>query len=169
MSKRRKPSYIASSWLAAEFILLPGRTREKQVDLQIKTADEFAAHDQESLWRVRRAARETAAFRRVLQLFVERGGPIPVEEIVAGLPDVGPEATRQALLALDPDDLIRIQNGKVDVAYPFTASSTAFVVRLYGGRGRIASSAVDALGIAPMRRLSIQVRTRFRHCAVPRK
>jgi hypothetical protein len=83
MSKRRKPSYIASSWLAAEFILLPGRTRGKQVDLQIKTADEFAAHDQESLWRVRRAARETAAFRRVLQLFVERGGPIPVEEIVA--------------------------------------------------------------------------------------
>src|SRR2546428_12003620 len=98
MSKRRKPSYIASSWLAAEFILLPGRTRGKQVDLHIKTADEFAAHDQESLWRVRLAARETAAVRRVLQLFVERGGAIPVDEFVAGLPDVGPEATRSALV-----------------------------------------------------------------------
>src|SRR2546428_14174499 len=98
MSKRRKPSYIASSWLAAEFILLPGRTRVKQVDLQIKTADEFAAHDQESLWRVRRAARETAAFRRVLQRFVGRGRPIPVEEIVTGLPHHGPDATSHALL-----------------------------------------------------------------------
>jgi len=88
------------------------------VDLQIKTADAFAAHDLEGLWRVRRAARETAAFRRVLQLFVERGGPIPVEEIVGGLPDVGPEATRQALVALDADDLIRIQSGKVDVPTP---------------------------------------------------
>ena len=137
------------------------------MDLQIKTADEFAAHDQESLWRVRRAARETAAFRRVLQLFVERGGPIPVEEIVAGLPDVGPEATRQALVALDTDDLIRIQNGKVDVAYPFTASSTPFVVRLYGGRERFACCAVDALGIAPMTGLSIEIRSRCHHCAEP--
>src|SRR5439155_1859975 len=101
MSKRRKPSYIASSGLAAEFILLPGRTRGKPVDLEIKTADEFAAHDLQSLWKVRRAARESAAFRRVLQLFVERGGPIPVEEIVGGMLDVEPEATRRALVALD--------------------------------------------------------------------
>ena len=75
------------------------------MDLQIKTADEFAAHDLESLSRVRRAARETAAFRRVLQLFVERGGPIPIEEIVGDLPDFGSEATRQALVALDADFL----------------------------------------------------------------
>jgi Alkylmercury lyase len=137
------------------------------VDLEIKTADEFAAHDLQSLWKVRRAARESAAFRRVLQLFVERGGPIPVEEIVGGLQDVGPEATRRALVALDTDDLIRIQNDTVDVAYPFTASSTPFVVRLHDGRERFACCAVDALGIAPMTGLSIEIRSRCHHCAEP--
>jgi hypothetical protein len=135
--------------------------------LQIKTADEFAALDLASLWKVRRAARESAAFRRVLQLFVEHGGPIPVEEIVAGLPDGTATAARQALVALDSDDLIRIQDGQVDVAYPLTASSTPFVVRLRDGRERFACCAVDALGIAPMIGQSIEIRSRCHHCAAP--
>jgi hypothetical protein len=135
--------------------------------LPIKTADEFAARNLESLWTVRRAARETAAFQRVLQLFLEGGGPIPIEEIVAGLQDSVAVATRQALAALDADDLIRIQSGRVDVAYPFTASSTPFVVRLRDGRERFACCAVDALGIAPMIGQPIEIRSRCHHCATP--
>ncbi len=134
--------------------------------LQIKTAEEFAALDLEGRWTARRVARETAVFRRVLQLFVERGGPIAVEEIVAGLRGDG-ASTWQALGALDDDDLIRIQDGKVDVAYPFTAASTPFVVRLPDGRQRFACCAVDALGIAPMIGQPIEIRSRCHHCATP--
>jgi hypothetical protein len=46
--------------------------------------------------------------------------------------------------------LIRIRDGHVDLAYPFSASPTAFVVRLPDGRERYACCATDALGIAPM-------------------
>ena len=55
--------------------------------LEIKTADEFAALDLEGRWKTRRAARETAVSRRILQIFVDRGGPIRVEELVATFPD----------------------------------------------------------------------------------
>jgi len=56
--------------------------------LLIKTADELGAGDLEERWRTRRAARESAVSRRVLQLFVDRGGLLPVEDVVASFPDV---------------------------------------------------------------------------------
>jgi hypothetical protein len=135
--------------------------------LQIKNTDELGARDPEDRWRARRAARETAVSRRVLRLFVDHGGPISVEEIVAGFPDAPTAATRQALVKLDDDDLIRIRDGRVDMAYPFSASPTPFVVRLQGGRERFACCAVDALGIAPMIGQSIEIRSRCHHCAEP--
>ena len=123
--------------------------------LEIRTAEEFAAHDFQSLWLARRAARERPEFRRVLQLFVERGGPVPIGEM------------SQALVALDDEDLIRIRDGKVDVAYPFTASPTSFVVRLPDGQDRFACCAVDALGIAPMIGQPVEIRSRCHHCGAP--
>lgn len=135
--------------------------------LPIKTADELGAADLEERWRGRRAGRETAVSRHVLRLFVARGGPIPVEEIVAGFPDVPPESTRQALVKLDDDDLIRIQAGQVDMAYPFAALPTPWAVRLPGGQERFACCAVDALGIAPMIGQSIEIRSRCHHCGEP--
>jgi Alkylmercury lyase len=134
------------------------------VTLQIKTADELTALDLEGRWQARRSARETAAFRRVLERFVERGGPIAIEELVTSLRGVEPAAARRALVALDEDDLIRIQGSHVDVAYPFTASPTPFVVRWPDGRERFACCAVDALGIAPMIGRSIEIRSRCHHC-----
>ncbi len=122
---------------------------------EIRTAEEFAAHDFQSLWLARRAARERPEFRRVLRLFVERGGPVPVDEI------------SPALVALDDEDLIRIQGGKIDVAYPFTASPTPFVVRLPDGQDRFACCAVDALGIAPMIGQPVEIRSRCHHCGAP--
>jgi hypothetical protein len=135
--------------------------------LEIKTADELGAGDLEARWKARRAGRETAVSRRVLQLFVDRGGPIPLEEIVASFPDASPESTRQALVKLDEDDLIRIQAGLVDMAYPFSASPTPWAVRLPGDRERFACCAVDALGIAPMIGQSIEIRSRCHHCGEP--
>ena len=122
---------------------------------EIRTAEEFAARDLQSLWLARRAARERPEFRRILQLFVERGGPVPIDEI------------SQALVALDDEDLIRIRDGKVDVAYPFTASPTSFVVRLPDGQDRFACCVVDAFGIALMIGQPVEIGSRCHHCGAP--
>src|SRR5881296_2406508 len=132
--------------------------------LEIKTADELIALDVEGRGRTRRAGRETLASRRILRMFLDRGGPIPVDEIVAAFQD---EAIHQALAALDNDDLIRIRDGQIDIAYPFSASPTPFVVRLPGGEERYACCAMDALGIAPMVGQRIELRSRCHHCGTP--
>jgi hypothetical protein len=132
---------------------------------EIKTAEEFAARDPQSRWLARRTARETAEFRSVLRLFVDQGGPVPLEAIaLGGLRDT---RVRQLLTALDDEDLIRIQGDHVDVAYPFTASPTPFIVRLRNGLERFACCAVDALGIAPMIGDAIEIRSHCHHCREP--
>jgi hypothetical protein len=137
------------------------------VRLVIKTADELIALDVEGRGKARRAARETPASTRVLRAFLDRGGPVPVDEIVSGLPHAPAEALREALIRLDDDDLIRIRDGHVDIAYPFSASPTAFVVRLPDGRERNACCATDALGIAPMVGQPVEIRSRCHHCGTP--
>ena len=132
--------------------------------LEIKTADELIALDVEGRGRTRRAGRETLASRRILRMFLDRGGPIPVDEIVAAFQD---EAIHQALAALDHDDLLRLRDGQIDVAYPFTASPTPFVIRLPGGAERFACCATDALGIAPMIGQAVQILSRCHHCQEP--
>ncbi len=134
--------------------------------LDIKTADEFAALDLEGRWKTRRAVRETDASRLILRIFLDRGGPIPVEEIIETVRDRPTEVTRRALISLDDDDLIRIRDGQVDIAYPFSASPTPFVVRLPGGGERYACCAVDALGIAPMGGQRVEIRSRCHHCGM---
>src|SRR5256886_2437324 len=109
--------------------------------LEIKTADELIALDVEGRGRTRRAGRETFASRRILRMFLDRGGPIPVDEIVAAFQD---DPIHQTLAALDNDDLIRIRDGQIDIAYPFSALPTPFVVRLAGAQGREAPSATGA-------------------------
>lgn len=135
--------------------------------LVIKTADELIALDVEGRGQARRAARETPIATRVLRLFLDRGGPVPVDQILVGLPRGPAEALREALIRLDDDDLIRIRDGRVDVAYPFSASPTAFVVRLPDGRERYACCAIDALGIAPMVGQPVEIRSRCHHCGAP--
>jgi hypothetical protein len=114
------------------------------------TADELIALDVEGRGKARRTARETPTAIRVLRSFLDRGGPLPVDEIVAGLERGPAEAVREALAKLDDDDLVRVRDGHVDIAYPFAASPTAFVVRFQDGSERYACCAIDALGIAPM-------------------
>ena len=136
-------------------------------NLVILTADELIALDVEGRGPARRAAREAPLPRRILRAFLDRGGPVPIEEFVADLPRGSAEAVHDALTQLDDDDLIRIRDGRVDFAYPFSVSPTAFVVRLADGRERYACCATDALGIAPMIGQRIEIRSRCHHCATP--
>jgi hypothetical protein len=133
--------------------------------LHILTADELTMLDLDDRWRTRRVARETQMSRQILRLFLDRGGPIPVQDIVSAAND-SPEATDQTLSALDNDDLIRIHEGRIDIAYPFSASPTPFIVRLPGGRERYACCAMDALGIAPMVGQRVEIRSRCHHCHI---
>jgi hypothetical protein len=55
----------------------------------------------------------------------------------------------------------------VDVAYPFSAFPTPFVVRLADGQERYACCAIDALGIAPMLAQRVRIRSRCHHCGEP--
>jgi hypothetical protein len=135
--------------------------------LVILTADELIALDVEGRGKARRAARETPAATRVLRAFLDRGGPILVDELVAGLPRDRADSLLAALIRLDDDDLIRIRDGHIDVAYPFSASPTPFVVRLSNGRERYACCATDALGFAPMIDQSVEIRSSCHHCGTP--
>lgn len=132
-------------------------------DLVILTASELKALNPLERQATRRAAREEPLVRRIFQAFLERGGPIPVEDLVR-TPSGSGETAHAALVALDDEDLIRVRAGQVDLAYPFSALPTPFQVRV-GRRGvRYACCAMDALGMAPMTGESIEIRSRCHHC-----
>jgi len=126
--------------------------------LEIKTAEELVDSALEARWNARRAHPHMDVLRRILRLFAERGGRIPLADI----PGAG-----DALAALDADDLIRIQAGQIDLAYPFSAAPTPFALRLRGERQRFAVCAIDALGIAPMLGEPVDVASECHHCRAP--
>ena len=112
----------------------------------------------------RRAARETRILQAILRAFVERPDPIVVEDFLRAFPERSPDDTRAALTRLDEDDLIRIRDGRVDLAYPFSTTPTPFVVNLSGRGDRYVCCALDALGMAPMLGESVRIRSRCHHC-----
>jgi hypothetical protein len=122
------------------------------------TADELIALDMEGRGRARYAARTTPLARQILRAFLEHGGPLPVGSLGAD-PDM--------LVHLHNTDLIRIHDGHIDLAYPFSAAATAFVVRLPDGRERYACCATDALGVSPMIGQPVDISTRCHHCGNP--
>jgi hypothetical protein len=102
--------------------------------LEIRTAAELTDPELEARWTTRRAARETDVLQQVLRAFVARAGPVEVEQIVAVFADGPPDGIRADLARLDADDLIQIRDGLVEVAYPFSALPTPFVVQLADGQ-----------------------------------
>ena len=138
-------------------------------NLVILTADELKALDPLERQAARRAARQQPLIRLILRTFLERGGPIPVEDIVAGSPGSRAEAVNDALVALDDHDLIRLRAGQIDVAYPFSGAATPFRLRLSGARARYACCATDALGIAPMVGEPVEITSSCHHCGEPLK
>ncbi len=135
--------------------------------LEIKTAEELTDPTLEARWRARRAARETDVFQRILRTFVERGGPASIQDILLAFQDRPVQEIRDALAALDDDDVIRVREGRVDVAYPFSTAPTSFVVRWPDGTDRYACCAIDALGVAPMLGQRVHIWTRCHDCNTP--
>lgn len=135
--------------------------------LEIRTAAELIDPELEARWTTRRAARETEVLQQILRAFVERPGPVEVKQIVAPFADGRPDSIRADLARLDKDDLIQIRDGLVDVAYPFSAFPTPFVVQLADGQARYACCAIDALGIAPMLGQRVRIQSRCHHCGEP--
>jgi hypothetical protein len=138
------------------------------VAVEIRTAAELIGLDVEGNGAARRAARETPLFRSVLQAFVDWTGPIPVEAILSAFQPPACERAREALTRLNDEDLLRIEAGRIGLAYPFSASPTPFVVDLDEDHGqRFACCAIDALGIAPMLGRAVRIWSCCHHCAAP--
>jgi hypothetical protein len=135
--------------------------------LVILTAEELKALNPLDRQATRRAARQQPLARLILRTVLERGGPIPVEDIIAASPGARPDALHEALVALDDEDLIRVRTGQIDLAYPFSAAPTTFLVRLSGGRERHACCATDALGFAPMVGEPVEIASSCYHCGEP--
>jgi hypothetical protein len=126
--------------------------------LQIKTAAELVDPELEARWTTRRAARETRILQAILRAFVERAEPIVVEDFLRAVPERGPDDTRAALTRLDEDDLIRIRDGRVDLAYPF---STTTPFAWSSNAATATCCALDALGVAGAGE-SVHIRSRVR-------
>jgi hypothetical protein len=138
------------------------------VAFETKTAAELIALDVEGRQAARRSARETELMRAVFRAFVGASGAVKTEDVAAALQGRSHAAVFEELAKLDEEDLIRIRAGRLDVAYPFSAAPTLFVVDLGRGPGeRYACCAIDALGLAPMLGQPVQIRSQCHHCAVP--
>jgi Alkylmercury lyase len=137
--------------------------------LVILTAEEVKALTPLERQVARRAARQQPLVRLILQNFLQRGGPILVDDLTSGWADSGGEALHDALIALDDDDLIRVRAGQIDIAYPFAAAPTPFRVRLSAKRQRYACCATDALGIAAMIGEPVEITSSCHHCGEPLK
>jgi hypothetical protein len=96
-----------------------------------------------------------AALAEILDRFVADGTPIEIATL-------GPPAA--AVDELDARDLVYVSDGRVVLAYPWSATPTAFVVVLADGRERWACCAIDALGVAAMLGETVIVRAGCHHC-----
>ena len=66
-------------------------------------------------------------------------------------------------MTLARDDLVHTdRDGEITVAYPFSGRPTGYLVRFEGGHEVHAMCAIDALGIAPMFRVPIEIESRER-------
>jgi Alkylmercury lyase len=155
---------------AAVDLARPGRLRCAKLDgvtVEIRTAAELLAAERSGEWAARRAQRDDPVLRAIWREFVERGGPVALEAVAAGVPGLAPDGVRDRAAALDEADLIGLTGDRVGLAYPFTASPNAYQVTLPGGRARYACCAIDALGVAPMLGTPVTVRSRCHRSAAP--
>ncbi len=90
-----------------------------------------------------------------------------MEEIAAALTGTPRSTLENDLATLDEDDLIQVMDGRVEIAYPFSARPSPFIVRLVDGRERYVCCAIDALGIAPMLGERVEVSGKCHHCRQP--
>jgi hypothetical protein len=99
-----------------------------------------------------------AAVHDILARLVADGAPIDVASL---------DHPRAAVEELDARDLVYLSDGRVVLAYPWSATPTAFVTVLADGRQRWACCAIDALGIPALLGQPVTVRAACHHCAEP--
>ena len=136
-------------------------------DLVIKTAEELGDSAVEERAGARRAARETPVLRAVLRLFADSGGPITIAAVADSLPSADRKAVAMTVATLSDEDLLILRGDRIELAYPFSAPATPFVVRRADGRERFTCCAIDALGIAPMLNEDVEIVTHCHHCKAP--
>ncbi len=135
--------------------------------VEIRTAADLLTAERSGEWAARRAQRDDPVLRAIWREFVERGGPVALEALAAGVPGLASNEVRDRAAALDAADLIGLTGDRVGLAYPFTANPNAYQVTLPGGRARYACCAIDALGVAPMLGTPVTVRSRCHRSAAP--
>ncbi len=91
--------------------------------------------------RERRDARQGAVLHEVWQQFLDRGGPLAINDIERAFRDRAASEVRASLTALDEADLLLIEDDVIRLAYPF--------------------------GIAPMLDQAVTIRSRCHHCDEP--
>src|SRR5690349_599333 len=95
------------------------------VTFEIKTAAELVDSGLEARWAERRAARFAAPLQSILCLFLERGGPVPLDRLA--------EPARSLVDELDARDLVLVREGSIELAYPFASGPNPFAVVLGDG------------------------------------
>jgi len=109
--------------------------------------------------RARLNAAEQALYFWILRRFASDGRPRSAETRVEAR-RLGLDA-EAAFAALAREDLVHLgADGEITVSYPFSGLATAHRVRFPSGNETYAMCAIDALGIAPMFRVEIEVASR---------
>ena len=135
--------------------------------MRIRTAEDFMDRGRARRQRRRRVARRRGVLPHVLRLFVERAGPVSRAALAEAAIGLTAGQLDRELTRLDAQDHVLLRDGAVVLAYPFSGLPNAFAVRLANGQERYACCAIDALGIAPMLRQRIDVRSRCHHSGEP--
>jgi hypothetical protein len=137
------------------------------VSVEIRTAAEILAPEAPGEWEARRAQRDDPLLRALWRVFVETGGPVPLEAVVEVMTGLSLPAARARAAELDAADLIALDGDRVELAYPFTSRPNDFAVVLPGGRRRYACCAIDALGVAPMIGTPVRIHSLCRQSGAP--
>ena len=137
------------------------------MSLDIKPAEELVDRELEARWAARRQGPQAEVLRWVLRTFADRGGPVTVGEVEAAFPERPVTMVRDEMAKLNEADLILMAGHEIRLAYPFSATPTAFEVTLSNGQKRFACCATDALGIASMLAARILISSACHHCGQP--
>ena len=90
---------LVESGVTTDSTLIAGRKGGPTLaTLVILTAEELKALNPLDRQAARRAARQQPLARLILQTFLERGGPIPIEDIIATAPGAEPGTIHDALV-----------------------------------------------------------------------
>jgi hypothetical protein len=97
--------------------------------LEIRTGAELRDLALPGSWTKRRDARQDAVLHEVWQQFLDRGGPLALNDVERALPDRASGEVRASLRALDEADLLVIEDGVIQLAYPFTTGPTRSLLK----------------------------------------